>query len=75
MGIIVVAFAAGILACQLGAALPSPLEMGSALGAGLFLGALAWRVSARGVVRGLLLAMAGALFATKNENKDRKSVV
>ena len=60
MGIIVVAFAAGILACQLGAALPSPLEMGSALGVGLLLGVLAWRLSARGVVRGLLLAMAGA---------------
>lgn len=62
MGIIVVAFAAGILACQLGVALPSPLEMGSALGVGLVTGALAWRRLFRRAASflGLLLAIAGA---------------
>ncbi len=41
------AFAAGIFVCQLGAALPSPVEMAAALGAGLGFGALAWGVSRR----------------------------
>ena len=35
-------------------------DLWRALGVGLLLGVLAWRLSARGVVRGLLLAMAGA---------------
>ena len=47
MRIIVLAFAAGIFVCQLGAALPSPPAMAAALGGGLGLGALAWGVSRR----------------------------
>ena len=58
------AFAAGILACQLGAALPSSTEMAAVLGVGAAVGALAWAASLRrGLPGGAAMLLSGLALA------------